>query len=266
MARNFWWGEFKTADFDKIDAEKTIAILPLAATEQHGPHLPLNTDTSIMKGMLRALSQTLAADMDVRCLPVQAICKSDEHLDFAGTLHLPAELMISNLDAIIASVAATNIRKILFVTSHGGNEEIMGIAARNARLNHDMLAVKTSWGRFGVPDGLFSDKEMKYGIHGGDYETSLMLHFRPRLVDMDAAKDFASSTEKAAESFKHLKPQSPHSFAWLAQDLNTEGVVGEAHLATADKGKKAAEHQVKGFVQLLEDIQSAKLDDWLKPF
>lgn len=264
MTRTFWWGEFKSADFDTIDPEKTIAILPLAATEQHGPHLPLNTDTSIMKGMLRTLSQTLPSDADIRCLPVQAICKSDEHLDFAGTLHMPAEIMSASLDAIIASAAATGIRKLVLVTSHGGNEEVMGIAARNARIGHDMLAVKTSWGRFGVPEALFSDREMKYGIHGGDYETSLMLHFRPKLVDMSLAKDFASSSEKAREQFKHLNPQSPHSYAWLAQDLNPEGVVGEAHLATADKGKKAAEHQVRGFVELLEDMAKANLDDWVK--
>lgn len=264
MARKFWWGEFKTADFDNVGPEKTIAILPLAATEQHGPHLPLNTDTSIMKGMLRTLSHALPNDADIRCLPVQAICKSDEHLDFAGTLHLPAELLIANLDAIIASTAATGIRKIVLITSHGGNEEVMGIVARNARVNHDMLAVKTSWGRFGTPEDLFSERELKYGIHGGDYETSLMLHFRPKLVDMSAAKDFASSSEKAAEQFKHLKPQSPHSFAWLAQDLNTKGVVGEAHLATAEKGKRVAEHQVSGFAELLDDIAQAKLDEWIK--
>jgi len=264
MARKFWWGEFKSADFNAIDPENTIAILPLAATEQHGPHLPLNTDTSIMKGMLRMLSQALPDNTDIRCLPVQAICKSDEHLDFAGTLHLPAELLIANLDSIIASTAATGIRKIVLITSHGGNEEVMGIVARNARLNHDMLAVKTSWGRFSTPDDLFSAREKEYGIHGGDYETSLMLHFRPKLVDMSQAKDFASSSEKAAEQFKHLKPQSPHSFAWLAQDLNVEGVVGEAHLATAEKGKAAAEHQVSGLIELLEDVRNAKLEEWLK--
>lgn len=263
MTRKFWWGEFKSADFERIDAEQTIAILPLAATEQHGPHLPLNTDTSIMKGMLRTLAQKLPENMDVRCLPVQAVCKSDEHIDFAGTLHLPAETLIANIDALIASTAATGIRKIILVTSHGGNEEVMGISARSARINHNMLAAKTSWGRFGTPEGLFSLRELKYGIHGGDYETSLMLHFRPKLVDMDKAADFTSSSEKAAATFKHLKPQSPHSFAWLAQDLNLNGVVGEAHLATMEKGRRAAEHQVQGFIALLEDMTKAKLDDWI---
>ncbi|MEM7290648.1 MAG: creatininase family protein, partial [Pseudomonadota bacterium] len=128
---------------------------------------------------------------------------------------------------------------------------------------HDMMVVKTSWERFGVPDGLFSDDERKLGIHGGDYETSLMLHFAPHLVDMTKAKNFTSATTKARKTFKHLAPQSPHGFAWLAGDLNKEGVVGDAAAATAEKGQKAATHQTGGFLELLEDIRSAKLDEWI---
>ena len=166
-------------DFNAIDPEKTIAILPLAATEQHGPHLPLNTDTSIMKGMLRLLSQNLPDGADARCLPVLAVCKSDERKVLPERCIYQPRLLVAQLDSIMASVAATGIRKIIFITSHGGNEEVMGIAKRNARINHNMLAVKTSWSRFGTPEGLlFSEHEKQYGIHGGDYETSYAAFFR----------------------------------------------------------------------------------------
>ncbi|MEO1748692.1 MAG: creatininase family protein, partial [Pseudomonadota bacterium] len=102
-----------------------------------------------------------------------------------------------------------------------------------------------------------------HGIHGDDYETSLMLNFAPETVKMEHAHDFASSTPKARQTFKHLAPQSPHAYAWIAGDINPDGVAGEANLATAEKGAAAAAHQAKGFVELLADVRAMKLDDWL---
>ena len=151
----------------------------------------------------------------------------------------------------------------MIVTSHGGNEDVAGIVARALRVRHAMMAVRTSWGRFGLPDGLFSERERTIGIHGGDYETSLMLHFAPEHVDMGKAADFSSSTERARAAFRHLAPQSPHGFAWLAEDLNRQGVTGEAHLATAAKGQTAAQHQARGFIELLDDMRGARLDEWI---
>jgi len=132
------------------------------------------------------------------------------------------------------------------------------------RNQHDMMVVKTSWERFGAPEGLFSEEETKLGIHGGDYETSVMLHFAPHLVNMDKAENFPSATTQARKTFKHLAPQSPHGYAWLAGDLNKAGVVGNASAATAEKGQQAAEHQIGGFLELLQDIRTAKLDDWIR--
>ncbi|MCX7304559.1 MAG: creatininase family protein, partial [Hyphomicrobiales bacterium] len=163
-----------------------------------------------------------------------------------------------------ASVARAGIRKIVFVNSHGGNEEIMGIVALELRVAFKMLAVKTSWSRFGRPAGLYSDIEDRFGIHGGDFETSVMLHFRPDLVDMAKAQDFTSSVQRAEQEFELLRPTGTHAFAWIAADLNPHGVVGEASKATAEKGRLTAEHQADGFVRLLRDVRKAKLAEWLK--
>lgn len=259
-----WWGDFPAAAFSAIDPEETVAILPVAAIEQHGPHLPVSTDTAIMEGMLAEVFSRLPKKLDARFLPVQAIGKSTEHIRQPGTLTISPAALIQAWTDIGESVARTGIRKLVFVNSHGGNEEIIGIVTRELRARFDMMAVRTSWERFGYPEAAFSEAEQKLGIHGGDIETSLMLHFRPDLVTMRKAQNFTSATTQAAKTFKRLKPQSPHAFAWLAHDLNPHGVVGDAAAATPEKGALTAAHQAAGFVELLEDVRKAKLADWIK--
>ena len=262
-ARRHWWGDYRTTEYVSIDPEATIAVLPVAAIEQHGPHLPVSTDTTIMQGMLETVFPRIPDDLDVRFLPVQAVGKSNEHVHAPGTLSLSPLAAIQGWAELGASVGRAGVRKLVIVNSHGGNEEIMGIVARELRVAFGMLAVKSSWMRFGVPDGLFGPEEMRYGIHGGDVETSLMLHFRPDLVDMAKAEYFVSNVTKAEESFDLLRQTGTHAFAWIASDLNPNGVVGDAAAATAEKGRLTAEHQADGFVRLLGDVRKARLVDWL---
>jgi creatinine amidohydrolase len=261
--RRVWWGDYRTTEYASIDPEATIAVVPIAAIEQHGPHLPVSTDTSIMQGMLNEVIVILPAELDIRILPVQAIGKSNEHLHAPGTLTLPAATLIDAWTELGASVARAGLRKIVFVNSHGGNEEIMGIVTRELRVRYRMLAVKTSWQRFGRPAGMYTELEDRHGIHGGDVETSLMLHFRPDLVDMRKAENFASNVGRAETDFALLRQTGTHAFAWIASDLNTHGVVGDASLATAEKGRLTARFQAEGFVGLLQDVRKAKLTEYL---
>lgn len=261
--RRVWWGDFKAADFASIDPEKTIAVIPLAAIEQHGPHLPVSTDLAIMDGMLAEVFAHLPDNLDARFLPIQAVGKSDEHIHAPGTLSLPANMLVDIWTELGASVARAGIRKFVFVTSHGGNEEVMGIVSRELRVRFGALSVRSSWGRFGTPDGLYPAREIQLGIHGGDVETSLMLHFHPELVDMAQAQDFASSFARAEGEFELLRSHGPHGFSWIASDLNPHGVVGNASVATAEKGRLTASHQAEGFIRLLQDVRKAKLADWL---
>lgn len=263
MSRKIWWGDFTAREFDSIDADKTIAVLPLAAHEQHGPHLPVSTDSAIMAGMLDTAIAMLPEGLDIRILPIQAVGKSNEHLFAAGTLTIPATTLIDQWCALGESVARAGVRKLVLVNSHGGNEEIMGIVAREMRVRCEMLAVKTSWMRFGTPEGLYGDAENRFGIHGGDRETSLMLHFRPELVDMAKAGNFRSRVEDAQAAFGHIGHTGTHAFAWIASDLNPAGAVGEAAEATAEKGRATAEHQARGFVGLIAEVASLRLADWI---
>ena len=200
--RRLRWAEYRASEFGAIDADATIATLPLAAVEQHGPHLPVGTDAMIAEGMLMTAAAMLPADIDIRSLPIQSVGKSNEHLYAPGTLTLPATVAIEAWTELGLSISRARVRKLVFVNSHGGNEEIMGIVARELRVRANMLVVKTSWTRFGHPEGMFSDVERRRGIHGGEVETSLMLHFRPDLVDMTKARDFSSLAARTETEFK----------------------------------------------------------------
>ena len=262
-ARRVWWGDYRTTEYENIDPETTIAILPVAAIEQHGPHLPVSTDATIMNGMLDTVIARLPDDLDIRILPVQAVGKSNEHVHAPGTLTLSPLAANQSWTELGASVARAGVRKIVFVNSHGGNEEIMGIVSRELRVAFKMLAVKTSWQRFGRPAGMYPELEDRHGIHGGDVETSLMLHFRPDLVDMGQAQNFISNVARAEAEFALLRQTGTHAFAWIASDLNPHGVVGNAAAATAEKGRLTAEFQADGFVTLLQDVRKARLADWI---
>ncbi|MEO1364050.1 MAG: creatininase family protein [Pseudomonadota bacterium] len=246
-ARN--WTDLSMPQFEALDAARTIAVLPTAAIEQHGPHLPVGTDTLIAEGMLNTVREVCPDDLDLLILPVQAIGKSNEHLWAAGTCTLTAETALRAWTEIGLSVARAGLKKLMIVNSHGGNLDLISILSRELRVQAGMLAVKTQWGSFGAPEGLFSAQENTYGIHGGDSETSLMLAFRPETVDMSAAQDFRSSAETSL-----IPPIGPISYGWIASDLSAHGVVGEAHLATADKGRTLARHQARGMVALAQQM------------
>ncbi|MES0810634.1 creatininase family protein [Roseibium sp. SCPC15] len=258
LPKPFWY-EMTTTDFSAPSTRDWIAVLPVAAIEQHGPHLPVFTDTAIAEGQIRRVVELLPEDLPVTFLPVQAVGKSNEHVSSPGTLTLTWETAIKAWLEIGDSVARAGVRKLVLMNSHGGNVPMVDIVTRELRVRHNMLAVGSAWARFGQPEGVFSDHEMTFGIHGGDVETSIMLHLHPDLVRMDKAEDFKSVQEKLVEDFQHLRAHGPHQLGWKAQDLNTAGTVGNASIATAEKGKKSLDHAAQGFVELLSDIHAFDL-------
>lgn len=258
--RTFYWAELRSKDFTDLDPEKTIAILPVAAIEQHGPHLPVMTDSAIAEGMIALLKERLPNDLSVLVLPVQYVGKSNEHLLSPGTLSLSAETLSHVLVEIGESVHRAGLRKMVLANSHGGNVQVLATVARELRVKLGMLVVATNWARFGLPEGMYDPIEAQHGIHAGDIETSLMLEFRPDLVRMAEAKNFVSSAIAMEKEFKQLSADGKHAFGWIAQDLNVEGAVGDASKATAAKGKRTAEHQVDGFIALLRDMTTFSLN------
>jgi creatinine amidohydrolase len=255
------WAELSWTDFQARNMARSIAVLPIAAIEQHGPHLPVGVDTMIAEGHMAHLKAQLPAELDVLFLPTQAIGKSNEHLHYPGTLTLTAETAIRAWTEIGESVARAGCRKIIIVNSHGGNMSIMDIVARELRIRCTMLAVSAAWVRMGQPAGTTSEREATFGIHGGDYETSLMLAFRPDIVKIDKIQDFPSKGESYAKVFSKLRVTQPVGFGWMSQDLNAHGVVGEAHLASAEKGHVIADHVTTEFIKLLRDVDAFELSN-----
>ena len=243
-----YWIDYPATEL-RIDPDRTIVVLPTAAVEQHGPHLPVGVDTFINQGLCDLLAERCPSDLDIRLLPVQAVGKSNEHLWAPGTLTLTAETAMKAWTEIGLSVARAGVRKMLIVNSHGGNTDLVSIVSRELRVRAGMYCVRMGWGAGGVPEGVYSDQEMAQGIHGGDNETSLMLHFRPETVDMNKAQDF-HWTHKQGD----IPPVGGIAHGWIASDVHPAGVAGEAHLATAEKGRETAEHYVNAVIDVLRKI------------
>lgn len=241
-------------DFRAGEASRWIAVLPIAAVEQHGPHLPVGVDGFIAEGYLARVMKILPASLPVTFLPLQWIGKSDEHLSYPGTLTISPETAIRAWTEIGESVQRAGVRKLVIVNSHGGNSPVMDFVARNLRVKHGMFAVSASWSRFGYPDDMFTDMERMHGIHGGEIETSLMLSFRRDSVTMDKAADFVPASIAMEKEFAKLRSERPAGFGWMTQDLNPAGALGNAKAASRDKGEKAADFGAKAFVELLEDV------------
>jgi creatinine amidohydrolase len=258
-----YWADFTAPELAALDRERLIAVLPVSAIEQHGPHLPLSVDTTIVEGVVDQVIARLPADVPAVFLPTQRIGKSNEHSRYPGTLTLSIGTLISLWMEIGDCVAAAGVRKMVIFNSHGGQGMVGEIVARDLRVKHDMLVVATNTYSFGTPPGMFSASETQHGIHGGDKETSVVLALRPDLVEMSKARDFRSRAETLVADTRHLSINARAKLAWQIQDLNPDGACGDASAATAAKGRAVLDHIAGQFIEMLRDLDATRPDAWL---
>ena len=256
-----FWADLKSTDFAGLDRARCIAVLPVAAIEQHGPHLPLNVDAALVDGVIAAALPQLPADLPVLFLPTQAVGLSPEHAAFAGTLSLKAETVIRLWTDLAESVAATGIKKIVLLNSHGGQVGLLDVVARDLRARLGLLVYSVSW--FNLPlldeggasvSSLFSAEEHRFGIHAGEIETSMMLALKPDQVDMTKAQNFRSTAQDRAEKFPILGDGKSAKLAWQMQDYNRHGAVGNAAAASAEKGQAVLNAAGRSLAKLLIEI------------
>jgi creatinine amidohydrolase len=261
LAPSRYWADLSTRDFAQLDLARTIAVLPVAAIEQHGPHLPLSVDADLVDGVVASALPHLPTELSVLFLPTQAVGLSPEHERFAGTLTLKAETVIRLWTEIGESVARSGVRKLVLFNAHGGQVSVMDIVARDLRARLDMLVYSVSW--FNLPlineqgesvEGLFSADEHRFGIHAGDIETSMMLALKPQRVTMAQARDFSSTSRQRAEKFTILGNGRSAKLGWQMQDYNPSGAVGNAAAATADKGCTVLDAAGRALARLLTEV------------
>ena len=262
-----FWSDLSTADFAALDRDRAIAVLPVAATEQHGPHLPLSVDTDIVNGVVAAALPHIAHDVPALFLPVQAIGFSPEHTRFAGTLTLRAETLIRIWTEIGEGVAASGVKKLVLLNSHGGQVGALDLVARDLRARLGMLVYSINWFNLPLTDAqgkdvnaLFSAEEHRFGIHGGEIETSMMLALRPKRVHMDKAGYFRSSSQDRAGRLATLGNGRSARLAWMMQDVNANGAAGNASAATAEKGHALLEAAGRALAKALAEVDQLPPD------
>lgn len=254
-----FWADYTARDFARLDREALVAVLPVGAIEQHGPHLPLSVDQAILDGMVAATIGHLPEDCPALFLPTQAVGKSNEHSRYPGTLTFSSHTLISMWTELGDSIAAAGVCKLVMLNSHGGQIAVMDIVARDLRVKHDMLAVAANWFAMGLPEGLITDEEARHGIHAGDMETSVMLALRPDLVAMAQARDFRPLNARMAAENRHLGLTPAGKLGWQAQDMHPAGACGNAAAATAEKGRAFLDHGGRQIATLLEEVAATPL-------
>lgn len=254
-----YWQDLTPQQIARLAAEDTVVVLPLAAIEQHGEHLPLSTDLDIAHGLLHAALPRLRADVQVCVLPALAVSLSLEHADFAGTLSLNPETALAVVHQLGACVARAGLRRLVLFNTHGGNKAIVDLAALKLRAAHRMLVVRANYFRFAPPPAALPAAELRHGLHGGALETAMMWHLAPHKVRREALANFSSLGERMAADGRRLGPEGEAGFAWMAQDLNPGGASGNAALADAALGARLVEHFADVLAGVIEDAQDFDL-------
>ncbi|MFT4014466.1 MAG: creatininase family protein [Paracoccus sp. (in: a-proteobacteria)] len=262
MARkSHWWWDHTARDFAAMDMSKVVAVLPVGAVEQHGPHLPVRVDAAINAGVMERVVHRLSDDMPVLVLPPQHVGKSVEHLRFPGTLTLSYETLARVWYEIGESVHRAGVRKLVLANSHGGQVTVMEIVARELRVKLGMFVVCAPVTAGADLSALFSAEEMRHGIHAGEYETSAMLALHGSLCDMDLAPDALSISQRIESEGGCVLPiHGRLTFGWMAQDLHPSGVAGNAAAADAARGERALDLAADSFVRLLNEVVDYPMD------
>ena len=254
------WADLTAMDFAALDRANAVAILPIGAVEQHGPHLPFSVDRDLAWAVLTRAMPLIQGDLTVLALPVQAIGKSTEHEAWAGTLSLSGDTLLRVLHDIAASVHRAGISRLLIVNAHGGNRAILDVTCRDLRAEFGLITAHVAWDDLSEAEHVVGEAEARNGLHAGDVETSAMLAAHPEIVRMDRAESFGSAHLDWHRDHPDLGlGMAPLRPGWLMGDLNPKGAVGNAAAATAAKGEILLETAARKLARLIGDFAHFKV-------
>ncbi|MEO3385046.1 creatininase family protein [Mesorhizobium sp. CAU 1741] len=249
------WADLSRVQFETTDRSRTIAVLPVGAIEQHGPHLPVSVDRDLAEAVLERSLEHLPADLPVLAMPGFAYGKSNEHGAIPGTISLSAETMLRLLADIAGSLARTGFRRMVLFNAHGGNAPVLDIAARDLKIEFGLHVATCNWYNFNEADRHGDARERSFGIHAGLVETSAMLALKPDLVAMAVAAEFRNAAEGWQEEFRHIGLTSGRARpAWTIEDLSQAGACGNAAAATAKLGKELLATAARNFASFLSEF------------
>ncbi len=256
-----YWQTLTTDDITNLAEQDPVVILPLAATEQHGPHLPLSTDLQIGMGLLAEAFVHLPSNFPAWVLPPQAVGTSSEHIHFPGTLSLDPDVLGEAIYQQGSAVAMCGMRRLVLSNSHGGNRQAMDIAGLRLREEHGLLVVKIHYFDFPPPEDVdLPDTEWRHGLHGGAIETAMMLHLHPELVRTGKVRNGHSLGEDLERTLRRLRPEGAAAFSWLAHDLNLSGIAGDARKANSKMGKHLVAYYGEVLADVIQDTKAFPLE------
>lgn len=247
--------ELRTDEVEELDRDKTIVVLPIAAHEQHGKHLPIGTDTLILEGVIENFAKKVPQDMSVLVLPTIAVGKSNEHMSFCGTLTYGLDTLIAMLRDTAKSVARHGFEKFAMLNAHGGNTDVLNACARDMRDDCGLRPFVIDWwftdfwadllGRVqeSPRDGVF---------HACELETSLIMALRPELVCKEHLID--AYPPKQLRENKYVTVFGPVTMGWVTSDISESGVIGAATKASAQKGEQMLEYAGNKLVDIFKEI------------
>lgn len=248
--------ELRAPDLRELVSERSVIVQPVGSVEQHGPHLPYNTDLVIADAVSRAVVERYGDELDLWLLPPLAYSKSNEHAWAPGTVWLSATTLLAVLMDIGRSLSMLPARRLVFLNGHGGNSALLSVACRELRLAYGLMTFLTHPRTPPDQGGPGDADERGLGIHGGLGETSLMLHLRPDLVAMGRA---VRRVPEALADNRHVRFGGPVSFGWLADDFGPDGHIGDPTGATAERGKEAFEHAVAALGEAMAEVAAFEL-------
>ncbi|WP_404710038.1 creatininase family protein [Sphingomonas sp. MMS24-J13] len=247
------WRDLAWPDFTTIDFDKAVALMPVAAIEQHGPHLPVSVDSDINAGVVAAAAEFLPSGVEVYVLPQLPIGKSNEHSAFPGTLSIGAETLMKMWTDVGESVVRAGFRKLVILNSHGGQPQIVEIVARELRVRHGVMAVSAATYALRAGDD-FGAHEARHGIHGGAVETSMMMHLRPGIVREQELRNYPALSETIDTDYSLLRLEGGIGIGWMTQDVNPMGAIGDASRADREIGADIVRGSGQGLATLLAEV------------